>query len=116
MWTPLEASLAPFKELARLNRQMVTDAAGQSAQMVLKADKCRVEGETSGPSAWVHLGFAVGRDAFSVGLLASDYRRDGAWAFDRIRADISAGLKSGTITPDAACQLVPANAVGRSGL
>ncbi len=106
MWTPLEASLAPFKELARLNRQMVTDAAGEPAQMVLKADRCRVE-DGSGDSARVHLGFAVGRDAFAVGLLASDYRRDGAWAFDRIRADISAGLKSGAIKPDAACLLVP---------
>jgi len=111
MWTPLEAALAPFKELARLNRQMVTDAAGDQAQIVLKADRCRVEGQTSGASAWVHLGFAVGRDAFSVGLLASDSRRDGAWAFDRIRADISTGLKSGTIRPDAACQLVPTAAL-----
>ena len=105
MWTPLEAALAPFKELARLNRQMVTDAAGETVQMVLKADRCRVE--DAGAAARVHLGFVLGRDAFAVGLLASDYRRDGAWAFDRIRADISAGLKSGAITPDAASQLVP---------
>ena len=106
MWTPLEAALAPFKELARLNRQMVTDAAGEQAQIVLKADRCRVE-DGSGASARVHLGFAVGRDAFAVGLLASDYRRDGAWAFDRIRADISTGLKSGAIKPDEASLLVP---------
>lgn len=105
MWTPLEAALAPFKELARLNRQMVTDASGEAAQLVLKADRCRVE--DAGAAARVHLGFAIGRDAFAVALLAADYRRDGAWAFDRIRADISAGLKSGAIKPGADCQLLP---------
>ena len=105
MWTPLEAALAPFKELARLNRQLLTDAAGETVQMVLKADRCRVEDAAGG--ARVHLGFALGREAFAVGLLASDYRQDGAWAFDRIRADISAGLKSGAITPGEAAQLVP---------
>jgi hypothetical protein len=42
MWTPLEAALAPFKELARLNRQSVTDKEGHGVQIVLKADRCHV--------------------------------------------------------------------------
>jgi hypothetical protein len=95
MWTPLESALAPFKELARLNRQTVTDAAGQATQLVLKADRCRVNG------ARIELGFSVGADTYAVDLDAADYRRDSRWDFEGIRTDISAGLRSGALKPGA---------------
>jgi hypothetical protein len=110
MWTPLEAALSPFKELARLNRQTVTSGAGQAVQLVLAADRCHVYqglagAETDGPA--IDLGFSLGGEAYDVRLLGKQYRRAGQWDFQRIRADISAGLQSGAIQPGASCVIMP---------
>ncbi len=102
MWTPLEAALAPFKELAALNRQRVTDADGEAVQIVLKADRCRVQPAPAGADpagATIDIGFAIGREAYGVRIVGTDYRRDGRWDFDRLTGDISAALASGALTP-----------------
>ena len=109
MWTHLESALAPFKELARLNRQTVTGADGESVQLVLSADRCHVDAER------IELGFSLGAEPYSVGLARTDYRRDGGWDFDRIRADISAGLRSGAMKSGTPFELTnPSLATGRS--
>jgi hypothetical protein len=110
MWTPLEAALSPFKELARLNRQTVTGAGGQALQIVLAADRCHVHqglagAETDGPA--IDLGFSLDGEAYDVRLLGNEYRRNGQWDFQRIRADISAGLQSGAIQPGASYVITP---------
>lgn len=102
MWTPLEAALAPFKELAGLNRQTVTGADGQPLQMVLKADRCRVQQASSGDDptgATIDIGFTIGTEPYAVRLIGSRYRRDGRWDFDRLKRDISAELQSGALLP-----------------
>ena len=102
MWTPLEAALAPFKELAGLNRQSVTDSEGQSQQLVLRADRCQVQpgSVAEDPAgATIDLGFTIGRDAYGVRLVGADYRRDGRWDYGRLTRDISANLQSGALTP-----------------
>jgi hypothetical protein len=110
MWTPLEAALSPFKDLARLNRQTVTGAAGQTVQIVLAADRCLVHqglagAQTDGPA--IDLGFSLGGEAYDVRLLGNQYLHDGQWDFQRIRADISAGLRSGAIHLGASCVIPP---------
>ena len=110
MWTPLESALSPFKELARLNRQTVTDARGQALQIVLDAGRCRVDPGQPGAEPTdrsVEIGFALGREAYAVRLSAIDYRRDGRWEFERIRADISAGLRSGALLPGVPFAMTP---------
>ncbi len=110
MWTPLEAALAPFKDLARLNRQTVTGAGGRAVQIVLAAGRCRVDRQADGDATTrpeIELGFSLGRDDYLVRFAGDDYRRDGRWDFDRIRSDISAGLQSGALEPGAVFALVP---------
>jgi hypothetical protein len=46
MWTPLESALAPFKELARINRPGL--ALGRDYQLVLSADRCKVQPAPAG--------------------------------------------------------------------
>jgi hypothetical protein len=104
MWTPLEAALAPFKDLARLNRQAVTDAEGQNVQLVLRADRCRVRPAPSGTAphdATIELGFSLGATAYAVHFVGATYRRGGVWEFGRIATDISAGLRTGELQPGA---------------
>jgi hypothetical protein len=107
MWTPLEAALAPFKELARLNRQSVTDGQGNGVQIVLKADRChvRLPSGTDADGATIEMGFTLGAEPFTVHFVGSDYRRAGAWDLDRIRTDISTGLQSGALKPGVAWRL-----------
>ncbi|HUF46837.1 MAG TPA: hypothetical protein VMM93_03415 [Vicinamibacterales bacterium] len=110
MWTPLEAALSPFKELARLNRQTVTGAEGEALQLVLAASRCRVEQGEAGAEARppaIELGFSLAGDAYAVRFVDADYRRDGRWNFEQIRADISAGLRSGALQPGTPLLIAP---------
>jgi hypothetical protein len=109
MWTPLEAALAPFKELARLNRQSVTDAAGHDVQLVLHADRCHVlQGSAADPaSASIEIGFSLEGHAYAVRLMGTNYRGSERWDFGRIRSDISTSLQSGALTPGATFDLAP---------
>jgi hypothetical protein len=110
MWTPLEASLSPFKELARLNRQTVTGTGGHAVQIVLAADRCHVHQGLAGAAIdgpAIDLGFSLGGQPYDVRLLGNQYRRDGQWDFERIRSDISAGLRSGAIQSGASCVIMP---------
>lgn len=110
MWTPLEAALSPFKELARLNRQTVTGAGGQPVQLVLAAGRCHVDHGDAGadaPRPAIELGFSLAGESYAVRLVHADYRRDGRWDFERIRADISAGLQSGALQPGTPLVMAP---------
>ena len=109
MWTPLEAALAPFKELARINRHAVRDGDGRDHQLVLQADRCHVTpapAGTSTDSATIELGFTLGPNAYAVHFVGANYRRGGGWDYGRITKDISAGLQSGVIKPDTSVRLV----------
>ena len=110
MWTPLEAALAPFKELARLNRQTVTSAGGEVVQIVLAASRCRVDQPAAGDTTTrpsIELGFSLARDAYVVRFVDTDYRHDGRWNFEQIRSDISAGLQCGALQPGAPLVIAP---------
>ena len=110
MWTPLEAALSPFKELARLNRQTVTGPEGNVVQLVLQAGRCRVHPDQAGAAsagASVEIGFALDGEKYAVRLVGTDYRRDGRWDFEQIRSDISAGLQSGAIQPGEPFAMAP---------
>ena len=102
MWTPLESALAPFKELARINRHAVRDADGHDRQLVLQAGSCRVTpgpAGTSTDSATIELGFTLGPNSYAVHFVGASYRRGGGWEYSRITKDISAGLQSGACQP-----------------
>jgi hypothetical protein len=102
MWTPLESALAPFKELARINRHAVRDANGRDHQLVLHADRCHVTpgpAGTSTDSATIELGFTLGSNSYAVHFVGASYRRGGGWEYSRITKDISAGLQSGAFQP-----------------
>jgi hypothetical protein len=104
MWTPLESALAPFKELARIDRHAVRDAHGHDHQLMLRADRCHVQpapAGTSPDSATIELGFSLGSEAYAVHFVDANYRRGGGWDFNRITKDISTGLQSGGLRPGA---------------
>lgn len=108
MWTPLETALAPFKELARINRHAVTGADGHDHPLVLRADRCHVQPAPSGTStdsATIELGFSVGSETYAVHFVGANYRRGGGWDFKRLTTDISNGLRSGSLLPGAAFTL-----------
>ena len=102
MWTPLESALAPFKELARINRHAVRDSHGRDYQLVLRADRCHVQPAPSGASpdsATIELGFSLGSLMYAVHFVGANYRRGGRWDFSNITKDISTGLQSGGLQP-----------------
>ena len=102
MWTPLESALAPFKELARINRHAVRDSDGRDHQMVLRPERCHVTpgpAGTSTDSATIELGFTLGPNSYAVHFVGASYRRGGGWEYSRITKDISAGLQSGAFQP-----------------
>jgi len=102
MWTPLESALAPFKELARINRHAVRDGNGRDHQLVLRAERCHVKpapAGTSTDSATIELGFSLGSESYAVHFVGANYRRGGRWDFSRITKDISAGLQTGGMQP-----------------
>jgi hypothetical protein len=102
MWTPLETALAPFKDLARINRHTVSDAQGRDRPMLLSADRCHVRPAPAGAShdsATIELGFSLGPDAYTVHFVGANYRRGGGWDYGLIKKDISAGLQSGRLQP-----------------
>jgi hypothetical protein len=105
MWTPLERALAPFKSLARLNRQSVLAPGGESRQMLLRPERCRVDtGDASGEAAatgQVQIGFSIDTDAYTVMVSPDAYQQDGVWNLEKLRADVGAALQSGALTPDA---------------
>jgi hypothetical protein len=108
MWTPLEVALAPFKELARINRHAIRDARGHDHPLVLRADRCRVHPASAGTStdsATIELGFSLGSDAYAVHFVGANYRRGGGWDYSKITKDISMGLQSGGLQPGATFNL-----------
>lgn len=104
MWTPLESALAPFKDLARINRHAVRGADGHDVQIVLRADRCRVQPAPAGASedsATIELGFSLGPEIYAVHFVGANYRRGGGWDFRRLTTDISTELQSGGLRPGA---------------
>jgi hypothetical protein len=108
MWTPIESALAPFRDLARINRHAVRDADGRDHQLVLQAERCRVTPApvgTSTDSATIELGFTLGSQPYAVSFVGANYRRGGRWDFNRITKEISGGLQSGSLRPGTSLHL-----------
>lgn len=118
MWTPLETALAPFKDLARINRHTVRDADGRDRPLLLSADRCHVRPAppgTSWDSATVELGFSLGQDAYAVYFVGANYRRRGNWDYSLIKQDISTGLQSGSLKPGTAFDLRESSRARKEG-
>jgi hypothetical protein len=110
MWTPLERAFAPFKSLARLNRQTVA-VGGEFLQMRLDPERCRVEaaaGSEPAGVALVDVGFALGADRYDVRISSATYSVDGTWNLERLRADLSAALTARSLVPGEPCVLAEA--------